>query len=108
MATPPTQPQPYPAAPQAESHLWDYVHVLLRRRRVVLAISTAVFAPATLRALLTRPVFGLILGAFHYYGHYYGHYGQPPSATPAEGKRLPGGAKVAQINEKRARVTDPS
>ena len=57
MATPPTEPQPYVAAPQAESHLWDYVHVLLRRRRVVLAIFTAVFALATLRTLLTRPVY---------------------------------------------------
>ena len=58
MATPPTEPQPYAAAPQAaESHLWDYVHVLLRRRRVVLAIFTAVFATATLRTLLTKPVY---------------------------------------------------
>ena len=57
MATPPTEPQSYAAAPQAESHLWDYVHVLLRRRRVVLAIFTAVFALATLRTLLTRPVY---------------------------------------------------
>ena len=57
MATQPTGPQATIATPQAESHLWDYVHVLLRRRRVVLAIFTTVFALATLRALLTRPVY---------------------------------------------------
>ena len=57
MATPPAEPQPYSATPQAESHLWDYVHVLLRRRRVVIAVFTAVFALATLRTLLTRPVY---------------------------------------------------
>ncbi len=56
MATP-TPETSYPPQPQAESHLWDYVHVLLRRRQVVLAVFAAVVALATLRTLLTRPVY---------------------------------------------------
>ena len=56
MATQPTEPS-YEAAPQAESHLWDYLHLLLRRRNVALAVFAAVVALATLRTLLTKPVY---------------------------------------------------
>jgi capsular exopolysaccharide synthesis family protein len=60
MAAPPTvePPSSVSSAPQQhESHLWDYVHVLLRRRRAALAVFSAIVALATLRALLTRPVY---------------------------------------------------
>ena len=40
-----------------EAHLWEYIYVVLRRRRLVLAIFLGVAALATLRALLTRPVY---------------------------------------------------
>ncbi len=40
-----------------DTHLWDYVHVLLRRRAVVLAIFVVVVGLATTRTLLTRPVY---------------------------------------------------
>jgi capsular exopolysaccharide synthesis family protein len=43
--------------PQGESHLWDYVHVLVRRRRVALAVFAAVATLATVRTLLTKPVY---------------------------------------------------
>ena len=56
MATPTTEPS-YEPAQQAESHLWDYVHVLLRRRRLVVAVFAAIVALATLRTLLTKPVY---------------------------------------------------
>ena len=56
MASPTTEPT-YEAQPQNESHLWDYVHVLLRRRRLVLAVFIAIVAAATLRSLLTTPVY---------------------------------------------------
>jgi len=56
MATPSTEPN-YEPAPQGESHLWDYVHVLLRRRRLLLAVFTSIVALATLRTLLTKPVY---------------------------------------------------
>ncbi|HLA77502.1 MAG TPA: polysaccharide biosynthesis tyrosine autokinase [Vicinamibacteria bacterium] len=44
-----TQPQ--------EAHLWDYVHVVLRRRRLALAILVGITALAALRTFLTRPVY---------------------------------------------------
>ena len=56
MASPTTEPT-YEAQPQNESHLWDYVHVLLRRRRLVLAVFVAIVGVATLRSLLTTPVY---------------------------------------------------
>jgi succinoglycan biosynthesis transport protein ExoP len=40
-----------------EGHLWDYVHIVLRRRALVLAVFLAVVTVATLRSLLTRPVY---------------------------------------------------
>jgi succinoglycan biosynthesis transport protein ExoP len=40
-----------------ESPLRDYFHVLVRRRRVVLAVFVGVVALAALRTLLTRPVY---------------------------------------------------
>ena len=56
MATPTTEPT-YEAQPQSESHLWDYVHVLLRRRRLLVAVFASIVALATLRTLLTKPVY---------------------------------------------------
>jgi len=40
-----------------ETHLWEYLHVVLRRRRLVLAVFLTVAAAATVRTLLTRPVY---------------------------------------------------
>ena len=40
-----------------EGHLWDYVHIVLRRRALVLAVFLAAVTVATLRSLLTRPVY---------------------------------------------------
>ncbi len=59
MAAPPSvEPPPPVSAPlQHESHLWDYVHVLLRRRRAALAVLSVVFVLVTLRTLLTRPIY---------------------------------------------------
>ena len=56
MATPTTEPS-YAPAPQGESHLWDYVHVLVRRKRLLLAVFATVVALAALRTLLTKPVY---------------------------------------------------
>lgn len=56
MTTPTTEPS-YAPAPQGESHLWDYVYVLVRRRRVVVAVFATIVALATLRTLLTKPVY---------------------------------------------------
>jgi polysaccharide biosynthesis transport protein len=56
MATQTTEPS-YAPAPQGESHLWDYVYVLLRRRRLLVAVFAAIVALATLRTLLTKPVY---------------------------------------------------
>jgi succinoglycan biosynthesis transport protein ExoP len=56
MATSTTEPT-YEPAPQADSHLWDYVHVLLRRRRLLIAVFTSVVALAALRTFLTKPVY---------------------------------------------------
>jgi capsular exopolysaccharide synthesis family protein len=50
-------PEAYPAGQPREAHLWDYLHVLLRRRRLVLAVFVAVAGLAALRTFLTRPVF---------------------------------------------------
>ena len=40
-----------------EGHLWDYVHVVLRRRTLVLAVFVAVACAAAVRSFLTRPVY---------------------------------------------------
>ena len=52
-ATPPTPSEP----DSQETHLWEYIYIVLRRRRLVLAVFVAVTGLATLRALLTRPVY---------------------------------------------------
>src|SRR5438093_3618932 len=51
--TPPTSSE----SEAQETHLWEYIYIVLRRRRLVLAVFVAVTALATLRALLTRPVY---------------------------------------------------
>lgn len=58
-SAPATDPQPTSSGPVPanESHLRDHLHVLLRRRRLVFSILLAVVGLATLRALLTRPVY---------------------------------------------------
>src|SRR5713101_9491537 len=49
---------PAPADSQAgEDHLWDYLAVLLRHRKLALAIFLTATAVATIRTLLTRPVY---------------------------------------------------
>jgi polysaccharide biosynthesis transport protein len=45
------------SGPERESHVWDYIYIVLRRRRTVLAVFVGVAALATLRTLLTRPVY---------------------------------------------------
>jgi polysaccharide biosynthesis transport protein len=40
-----------------EGHLWDYVHVVLRRRTLVVAVFLAVACAAAVRSFLTRPVY---------------------------------------------------
>ncbi len=50
-------PPPSSEGEPQEAHLWEYIYVVLRRRRLVLAIFLGVAALATLRALLTRPVY---------------------------------------------------
>ena len=56
-----TRPMPVePAAdlgPTPDDHLWDYVHVVLRRRWLVLVVFLAVVSVATFRSVLTRPVY---------------------------------------------------
>ena len=54
----PMQP-PYAAPPEMASggHIWDYVSIVLARRRIALAAFVAVVALVTLRSLLTRPVY---------------------------------------------------
>jgi hypothetical protein len=54
MATPRAEPSYEPNTP-GESHLWDHVHV--RRQRTVVAVFAAIVALATLRTLLTKPVY---------------------------------------------------
>lgn len=54
--TGPSEPTNVDTQPQ-EAHLWDYVHVVLRRRRLALAILVGITALAGLRAFLTRPVY---------------------------------------------------
>jgi capsular exopolysaccharide synthesis family protein len=56
MATQASEPQHEAPQPE-ESHLWDYVHVLLRRRKLVLAVFAAVVGIAALRSFLTRPLY---------------------------------------------------
>jgi polysaccharide biosynthesis transport protein len=57
MAANPVPEPTYEPPPQGESALWDYVHVVVRRRRLVLAIFAAIVALATLRTFLTKPVY---------------------------------------------------
>lgn len=40
-----------------ETHLWDYLHVLLRRRRLVIAVFLVVSGHAAVRTFLQRPVY---------------------------------------------------
>src|SRR5438132_11095539 len=42
---------------EEEPHLWEYLHVVMRRRRLVIAIFLAVATGAVIRTLLTRPVY---------------------------------------------------
>ena len=53
----PTPPAGYEAQSPDETHLWEYIHVILRRRRLVLAVFLGVTALAAIRSLLTRPVY---------------------------------------------------
>jgi succinoglycan biosynthesis transport protein ExoP len=52
-----TSPEPYETSGPAESHLQDYLHVLLRRRRLIVAVLVSMVVLAALRAFLTRPVY---------------------------------------------------
>jgi polysaccharide biosynthesis transport protein len=52
-----TSPEPYETSGPADSHLQDYLHVLLRRRRLIVAVLVTMVALAALRAFLTRPVY---------------------------------------------------
>ena len=40
-----------------DTHLWDYLHVLLRRRRLILAIFCVFTAHAAFKTYMTRPVY---------------------------------------------------
>jgi capsular exopolysaccharide synthesis family protein len=40
-----------------DTHLWDYLHVLLRRRKLILAVFLACGAYATFKTYMTRPVY---------------------------------------------------
>jgi capsular exopolysaccharide synthesis family protein len=57
MAASPSPEPSYESAEPAEAPLWGYVHVLLRRRGLVLAVFTAVVVAAALRSFLTKPVY---------------------------------------------------
>jgi uncharacterized protein involved in exopolysaccharide biosynthesis len=54
---PDTDNEPYAPGPPQETHLWDYIHALLGRRRVVLTVFCTVVSVATLRTLLMEPVY---------------------------------------------------
>src|SRR5512147_3248752 len=56
MATQQSEPD-YEGAQPAETHLWDYVHVLLRRRRLIAAVFVVIVAAAATRSFLTKPVY---------------------------------------------------
>ena len=43
--------------PPSEDHLWDYLAVVLRHRKFALAIFLTATSVATIRTLLTRPVY---------------------------------------------------
>ncbi len=45
------------APQQREAHLWDYLQVVLRRRRLAAAVLIGITALAALRTFLTRPTF---------------------------------------------------
>jgi len=49
--------QPAPPEQGSEDHLWDYLAVVLRHRKFALAIFLTATAVATIRTLLTRPVY---------------------------------------------------
>src|SRR5437667_5597504 len=49
--------QPPPSEPAGEDHLWDYLAVILRHRKLALAIFLTATTVATIRTLLTRPVY---------------------------------------------------
>src|SRR6185295_6487417 len=49
--------QPVPPEQGSEDHLWDYLAVVLRHRKFALAIFLTATAVATIRTLLTRPVY---------------------------------------------------
>jgi len=53
----PTPPVTTAEGEPQDAHLWEYIYVVLRRRRLVLAVFLGVAALATLRSLLTRPVY---------------------------------------------------
>jgi polysaccharide biosynthesis transport protein len=51
-------PQPYESEPQdGQKSLWEYLHVVLRRRNLVLAVFFAITAASVVRTMLTRPVY---------------------------------------------------
>ena len=51
-------PQPYASEPQdREKSLWEYLHVILRRRNLVLAVFLTITAASVVKTLLTRPVY---------------------------------------------------
>lgn len=47
----------YEAGPEEETHLWEYLHVLLRRRSLVIAVALTVTALAAVRAFITSPAY---------------------------------------------------
>ena len=53
----PTPPAGHEGQPREEAPLWEYVHVILRRRHLFLAVFLGVTALAAIRSLLTRPVY---------------------------------------------------
>lgn len=56
----PAEPMDVNSHQPQEAHLWDYVHVVLRRRRLALAVLVGITALAGLRAFLTQPVYEAI------------------------------------------------
>lgn len=53
----PTPPAGYQGQDQEQPHLWEYIHLILRRRRLVLAVFLGITALAAIRSLLIRPVY---------------------------------------------------
>lgn len=50
-------PTSFEGPPDEETHLWEYIHIVLRRRNLVLAIFLLAVAIATVRTFLARPVY---------------------------------------------------